>query len=73
LRRAKVTGAVGSSTAVRPNILPEHGRQVVLAEDQRTVSELGSEGAYEPFGETVCPRVAKRIRHVDAGGEHSVE
>jgi hypothetical protein len=32
--------------------------QVPLAEDQNPVGELGSGGQYEPFGESVRPRLS---------------
>ena len=54
--RAKVAGAVRSSTVVVPNVFREHHTQVPLAEDQYTVGEFGSDRAYEPFSETVGPR-----------------
>jgi hypothetical protein len=49
-----VKGAVGSSTVAVANVLREHNTQVPLAEDQHTVDEFGSKGAYEPFGDTVA-------------------
>ena len=50
---AEVEGAVGSSTVVVVNVFGEHDTQVSLAEDQHAVGEFGSDGADEPFGETV--------------------
>lgn len=75
MRWAKFAGAVWSLTVVVPDILRERGTQVSLAEDQHTVGEFGSKGAYESFGETVCLRVARRNPHyMDADvGEDSVE
>ena len=72
---AKFAGAVWSLTVVVPNILRKHGTQVSLTEDQHTVGEFGSKGAYESFGETVCLRAARRNPpYVDADvGENSVE
>jgi hypothetical protein len=51
----KVAGAVGSSAVLVANVLGEHCPQVTLAEDQHSVGELGSDGTYEPFSETVRP------------------
>ena len=45
-----------SSTVVVANVFREHDTQVSLAEDQHAVGEFGSQGADEPFGETVGPR-----------------
>jgi hypothetical protein len=47
-------------------------RRVPLTEDQYAVSEFGSEGADEPFGETVRPRTSGRNRD-DADAEVSKE
>jgi hypothetical protein len=52
---AKVEGAVGSSTVVVADVFGEYDTQVSLAEDQHAVGEFGSQGADEPFGETVGP------------------
>jgi hypothetical protein len=60
LWRAKFAGAVRPSTVV-PDVLREHHMQVPLAEDQHAVGEFGSDRAYEPFGETVRPRAARRM------------
>jgi hypothetical protein len=60
LRWAKVAGAVGSLTVVVANVLGEHHTQVSLAEDHHEVGEFGSEGAHEPFSETVRPRATRR-------------
>jgi hypothetical protein len=60
LWRAKFAGAVRSSTVAVPDVLREHHMQVPLAEDQHAVGEFGSDRAYEPFGETVRPRAARR-------------
>jgi hypothetical protein len=56
---AKVEGAVGSSTVVVANVF----------------GEFGSQGADEPFGETVRPRTPRgNPDHVDAHiGQDSVE
>ncbi len=54
LRWAKFAGTVRPSTVVVPNVLREHHTRVPLTEDQR-VGKFGSEGAHEPFGETVRP------------------
>ncbi len=43
-----------------PNVFREHHTQVPLTEDQYAVGEFGSDRAYEPFGETVRPRAARR-------------
>jgi len=56
LRWAKVAGTVRPLTVVVPNVLRKHHTQVPLTEDQQAVGEFGSEGAYEPFGETVRSR-----------------
>ena len=73
--RAKVAGAVGSSTVVVANVLREHHTQVSLTEDQHAVGEFGPEGAHEPFGEAVRPRATwGNPDHLDAHiGENSVE
>jgi hypothetical protein len=44
-------------------------------EDQHVVGEFGSEGAHEPFGETVRPRATRRNPdHADAYiGEDGIE
>jgi hypothetical protein len=55
LRRAKFAGAVGSSTVVMANVVPEHDTQVSPTEDQHSVGEFSSEGADESFGEAVRP------------------
>src|SRR5262249_36315249 len=57
---AKFAGAVGSPAVVVPDVLAEHHTRVPLIEDQHTVGEFGSEGAREPFGETVRPRAPRR-------------
>ena len=75
MRRAKFAGTVGSSTVVVANVVSEHNTQVPLTEDQHSVGEFGSDGAYESFGETVRPWATRRnLDHLDAHiGEHSVE
>jgi hypothetical protein len=75
LRWAKVAGAVRSSTVVVPDVLREQHTQVPLAEDQHAIGEFGSEGADEPFGETVRPWATRRNPdHADAHiGQDSVE
>jgi hypothetical protein len=75
LRWAKVAGAVRSSTVVVPDVLREQHTQVPLAEDQHAIGEFGSEGADEPFGETVRPWATRRTPdHADAHiGQDSVE
>jgi hypothetical protein len=75
LWRAKFAGAVRPSTVVVPDVLREHHTQVPLAEDQHAVGEFGSDRAYEPFGETVRPRAARRNPdYADAHvGDDSVE
>jgi hypothetical protein len=75
LRRAKDTGAVGSSTVVVANVLREHSVQVPLVEDQHAVREFGSKGADEPFGDTVRARAARRNPdHADAHiGQDGIE
>jgi hypothetical protein len=72
---AKVTGTVGPSTVVVANVFPEHYPQMPLSEDQHTVGEFGSEGAYETFSETVRPRATWRNPdRLDAHiGEDSIE
>jgi hypothetical protein len=72
---AKVEGAVGSSTVVVANVFREHDTQVSLAEDQHAVGEFGSQGADEPFGESVRPRTPRwNPDRLDAHvGEDSVE
>jgi hypothetical protein len=72
---AKVEGAMRSSTVVVANVFGEHDTQVSLAEDQHSVGEFGSQGADEPFGETVRPRTPRgNPDHVDAHiGQDSVE
>lgn len=59
LRWAKVAGTVGPSTVVVPTVLREHHTQVPLTEDHRAVGEFGSEGAHEPFGDSVRPRTPR--------------
>jgi hypothetical protein len=60
-------GAVESSTVVVANVFREYCAQVALVEDQHTVGEFGAEGAYEPFGETVCLGATRRNPdHLDA-------
>jgi hypothetical protein len=75
LRWAKVPGAVGSSTVVVANVLGEHYTQVPLAEDHHAIGEFGSEGAHEPFGETVRARATRgNPDHLDAHiGENGIE
>ena len=72
---AKIAGVVGSSNVVVANVLREHYTQVPLTEDQHSVGELGSESAYEPFGETVRPWATRRNPdHLDAHiGENGIE
>jgi hypothetical protein len=72
---AKVASAMWPSTVVVANVFREHHTQVSLAEDQHTVGEFGSEGAYESFGEAVRSWAAWRnLDHGDAGvGEDGVE
>jgi hypothetical protein len=72
---AKVAGAVRSSTIVVADVFGEYDPQVSLAEDQHAVGEFGSEGANEPFGETVCSRTPRgNPDHLDAHiGEDSIE
>jgi hypothetical protein len=41
------------------NVLTEHCTQVPLADDQYAVGEFGSQGADEPFGETVRLRASR--------------
>ena len=53
MRRAKFAGTVGSSTVVVANVVSEHNTQVPLTEDQHSVGEFGSDGAYESFCEAV--------------------
>ena len=55
---AKFAGTVRSSTVVVANVLREHHTQVSLTADQHAVGEFGSEGAHEPFGEAVRPRLS---------------
>jgi hypothetical protein len=55
---AEVAGAVGPSTVEVANVLGEYCTQVPLAGDQYAVGELGSQGADEPFGETVRLRLS---------------
>lgn len=73
--RAKSAGAVRPSTVVVPNVFRDHHTQVPLTEDQYAVGEFGSDRAYEPFGETVRPRAARRNPdYADADvGEDSIE
>ncbi len=75
MRRAEFAGTVRPSTVVMANVLREHQTQVPLTEDQHTVGQFGSEGADEPFGETVRPRATRRNPdHLDAHiGEDGVE
>ena len=68
LRWAKVTGAVGPSTVAVPNVFHEHSTQVPLVDDQHAVGEFGSEGADEPFGKTVRPRLSGQSKIGSAFG-----
>ncbi len=52
---AKVAGTVGPSIVVVLNVFREYHTRVPLADDQHAVGEVGSEGAHEPFGDTVHP------------------
>ena len=64
---AKVAGTVGPSTVVVLNVFREYHTQLPLAEDQHAVGEFGSEGANEPFGETVRPGATRwNPDHADA-------
>jgi hypothetical protein len=73
--RAKVAGAVGSSTVVVANVFREYDPQVPLTEDQHVVGDFGLEGADEPFSETARPRTPRwNPDHVDAHiGKDGVE
>jgi hypothetical protein len=75
LRWAMVVGSVGSSAVVVPDVCREYHTQVPLIEDQHTVGEFGSNGAHEPFGETVRPRATRRNSdHANADiGQDDVE
>ncbi len=75
MRWAKFAGTVRPSTVVMANVLREHQTQEPLTEDQQTVGQFGSEGADEPFGETVRPRATRRNPdHLDAHiGEDGVK
>jgi hypothetical protein len=68
-------GAVGPSTVVVANVVGQQDTQVPLAEDQNTFGEFGSDGADEPFGETVRSPAAKtNPDHLDAHvGEDGIE
>jgi hypothetical protein len=72
---AKVAGTVGSSPVVVLKVFREYHPQVPLADDQHAVGEFGSEGADEPFGETVRPGAPRRNPdHADADiGEDGIE
>ena len=55
--------------------LPEHGRGVLLVDDQDPVEEFAADGADEAFGDGVglrCPHRCLDDADVD-GGEHGVE
>jgi hypothetical protein len=39
-------------------VLGKDAAQVLLAEDQHPVGDLGSDGQHEPFGEAVRPRLS---------------
>jgi hypothetical protein len=70
----KVAGAVGSSAVVVPDVLREYRTQVPLIEDQHTVGEFASEGAHEPFGETVRPWATRNPDPANADiGQDDVE
>ena len=56
----KFAGAVWASTVVVLDVFWEYHTQVPLTEDQHLVGEFGSDGADEPFGETVRPRTTRR-------------
>jgi hypothetical protein len=66
--RAKFAGAVRASTVVVPEVFREHHMQVPLTEDQHTVGEFGSQGADEPFGETVRLRLSGQSKIGSAFG-----
>jgi hypothetical protein len=68
-------GTVWPLTVVMVNVLRERQTRVSLTEDQHAVGQFGSEGAEEPFGDTVRPRAARRNPdQLDAHiGENGVE
>src|SRR4029453_7289954 len=74
-RRDKLQCSVRPAAVVVGAVLGEDGPQVAFAEDQDAVSELGSNGQDEAFGEAVRSRTARWDLHgVDAGvGEDGVE
>jgi hypothetical protein len=74
-RGAELAAAVGSSSVVVPGVLGEDRPQVLFAEDQHPVIDLGSGGEHEPFGIGVRPRTAGRdLQRFDAGaGQDRVE
>ena len=60
----KVTGTVGSTVVVAnvspKNVFPKHYPQMLLTEDQHAIGEFSSDGADEPFSETVRLRATGR-------------
>ena len=74
-RRDKLQCSVRPAAVVVGAVLGEDGPQVAFAEDQDAVSELGSNGQDEAFGEAVRSRTARRDLHgIDAGaGQDGVE
>ncbi len=74
-RWAKVACTVGSSAIVVTNVFRESYPQVSLTEDHHAVGELGSDGADEPFGETVRSWATRRNSdHLDAHlGQDGIE
>jgi hypothetical protein len=67
-RWTKVTGTVRTSTVVVANIPFKHNPQMPLTEDQHEVGEFGSDGAHEPFGETVRLRLSGQSKIGSAFG-----
>ena len=57
---AKATGAVGSSTVVSGERSQPARHGCRCLEDQNSVGEFGSDGADDPFVETVRSRVPRR-------------
>ncbi len=48
-------------------VLGKHAAQVLLAEDQHPVGDLGAYGQHEAFGEAVRARTPRRdLNHLDA-------
>ena len=55
---AAVAGPDAVAAVVVGGVHSKHLMQVLLAEDQHPVGDLGAEGQHEAFGEAVRPRLS---------------